>query len=233
MLTSIDTRESSGSRDLGSDPTGPTRCSIRALSSLLVAGLAGFILLALAYERDPLAAIDREVAESVAADMPIWAEWLARPPSWVGGWIGMIPICVGLVVLLLVTGRRADALWAAIAFVGIHLVVTPLLKEAFDRPRPDEGSAVPLPSSDSFPSGHASGAVVTFGVLTVLAVERWPRRERVLVSVAAVGVVLVGASRVALNVHYVSDVLAGWCLGLAWLAGCLLARDAVRARRAS
>jgi len=98
--------------------------------------------------KDPLAAVDREGAQWVAANMWAWAEWLARPFSWLGGWIGLTPIAVGLVLLLLLTRRFFDAAWAALTIGGIQLV-TAFVKEAFDRPRPHEGSAVALPSSDS------------------------------------------------------------------------------------
>ena len=199
------------------------------LVALLVTGLVGFALLAVLYDHDPLAAIDQEVAERVAEGMPTWVEWLGRPFSWVGGWIGLAPISVGLVLLLLVTRRIFDALWVALTLAGIH-IVTPLLKEAFDRPRPDEGSAVPLPSSDSFPSGHASGAVVTFGVLATICVERWPERARLLWSAAVAFVVAIGVSRTVLNVHFVTDVLAGWYVGLAWFAGALLVHELLRSR---
>jgi undecaprenyl-diphosphatase len=195
--------------------------------AFLVAGLVGFAVFAVLYDHDPLAALDRDIAEWVARGMPTWAEWLGRPFSWVGGWIGLTPISVGLVVLLLVTLRLYDAAWVALTLAGIH-IVTLLVKEAFDRPRPDEGSAVPLPSSDSFPSGHASGAVVTFGVLAAIGVERWPDRARLLWSAAVVLVVSIGASRTILNVHHVTDVLAGWYLGLAWFAAALLVHELLR-----
>jgi undecaprenyl-diphosphatase len=199
------------------------------LVALLVTGLVGFALLGVLYDHDPLAAIDQEVAERVAAGMPTWVEWLGRPFSWAGGWIGLAPISVGLVLVLLATRRVLDALWVAVTLAGIH-VVTPLLKEAFDRPRPDEGSAVPLPSSDSFPSGHASGAVVTFGVLATICVERWPERARVLWSAAVALVVAIGVSRTVLNVHFVTDVLAGWYVGLACFAAALLVHELLRSR---
>lgn len=193
-----------------------------------MAGLAGFALLAVAFD-GPLGDVDADVARWVAESVPGWCESLARPFSWLGGWIGLTPISAGLVLLLLVAGRIFDAIWVAVSFAGIQ-VVTAVLKEVYDRARPDEGSAVPLPSSDAFPSGHASGAVVTFGVLAALAAEHWPRRSREL-WIAAGGLALaVGLSRIALNVHYVTDVLAGWCLGIAWLSACLLAREVLRGR---
>jgi undecaprenyl-diphosphatase len=118
----------------------------------------------------------------------------------------------------------ADATWAAGTLAGIHLAVTPVLKEVFDRPRPDQGSPIGLPSSDSFPSGHASGSVVTFALLALFGMERWPERSRLFWGLAAALSLGVGASRVVLNVHFLTDVLAGFSLGLAWLAGCLLLR---------
>jgi undecaprenyl-diphosphatase len=104
-----------------------------------------------------------------------------------------------------------------------------LLKAGFDRPRPDLGSVVPLPSTAAFPSGHATAGVVSLGAAAVLAGERISsQRARVwLWTFVVVGGLAVGVSRIVLGVHYVTDVLAGWCLGLAWLAACLLARERI------
>src|SRR5262249_11541170 len=79
---------------------------------------------------------------------------------------------------------------------------------------------VPVASApgNSFPSGHALGSIVAYGSLLLVFLPAVPRRlRRVAIAVAAAIVVLVGFTRVALGVHYVSDVLAGWLLGVAWL----------------
>jgi membrane-associated phospholipid phosphatase len=216
---------------VGSDPTGLTPSGPRLLWSLLVASLLGFALLAFAFEHDPLAALDRDVAEWVAGNMPTWAEWLARPFSWLGGWIGLTVLGVVAGVLLVRERAWLDLTFFLTTFLGSQLLVS-LLKDAFDRPRPDVGFAVPLPSSAAFPSGHATAGVASMGALAVLVAERVPGRERVGVwsGVVLLGIAI-GVSRIVLNVHYVTDVVAGWGLGLAWLAACLLARDAIRARR--
>jgi len=215
----------------GSDPTGLTPSRLRLVWALLVGGLAGFVLLAVAYEHDPLATVDRKTAEWVAASLPEVVEWAARPLSWLGGWIGLTALGVVAGVLLVRERAWLDLAFFLTAFVGSQLAAS-VIKDWFDRPRPDAGSAVPLPESFAFPSGHATAGVASLGALAVLVAERLPSHgARVwLWSFVVVLGVAVGLSRIALNVHFVTDVLAGWCLGLAWLAACLLARDALRGR---
>jgi undecaprenyl-diphosphatase len=204
----------------------------RTLWALLFVGVAGFVALALAYDHEPLSSLDTEVSEWVFTELPEGAEWLARPFSWLGGWIGLTLLGVGAVVVLVVERRPGDLLFFLVTYLGAQLVVA-LLKEFFGRARPDVGSAVPLPDSLSFPSGHATAGIASLGALAVLAAERVPSeraRRRLWAGVIAVGLA-VGLSRIALNVHFATDVLAGWCLGLAWLAACLLVRDAILRRR--
>lgn len=198
---------------------------------LLVAGLVGFVVLALGYEREPLASLDADVAEWVSTDLPSWLEGLARPLSWLGGWIGLTVICVVLAVALVHERAWLDLGFLLATFLGSQLVVA-VLKGVFERPRPDAGSAVPLPESFAFPSGHAAGGAASFGAVAVLVAERLPsaRARAWLWSIVVVLGVAIGLSRIALNVHYVTDVLAGWCFGLAWLAACLLVRDRLRER---
>ena len=198
---------------------------------LLAAGVVAFAALAALYDHEPLASVDVDVSKWVATDLPGWVEWVARPLSWLGGWIGLTALGVAAAVVLVHERAWLDLAFFAAAYLGSQLVVA-LLKEWFDRPRPDMGSAVPLPESASFPSGHATAGVASLGALAVLATERLQsRRARTWLWAAVVVLgVAVGLSRIALNVHYVTDVLAGWCLGLAWLAACLLGREALRRR---
>lgn len=199
----------------------------------LVLGFAGFVALALAYDSEPLASLDEEVVKWVATDLPSWLETLARPFSWLGGWIGLSALGVAVVVVLVRERAWVDVAFFVAAVPGAQIAVA-LLKSAFERPRPGAGSAVSLPESFAFPSGHAAAGAASLGAMAVVAAERLPsaRARAWLWSCVVVGGLAVGLSRIALNVHYVTDVLAGWCFGLAWLAACLLARDALRRRGA-
>jgi undecaprenyl-diphosphatase len=200
--------------------------------TLVLLALAGFVALAIGYEREPLASLDADLAEWVSTSLPGMLEWLARPFSWLGGWIGITAIGIVLGIVLVREHAWLDFAFLLATFAGSAVIVA-VLKAWFDRPRPDLGSVVELPSSASFPSGHATAGVASLGAAAVLVAERLPsHRARVwLWSIVVVGGVAVGLSRIALNVHYLTDVVAGWCFGIAWLAACLLARDAISEHR--
>lgn len=108
-------------------------------------------------------------------------------------------------------------------------VLSPLLKEVVGRARPALAEPVAYAGGQSFPSGHATGSMIGVGVLLLVLGPLLPRRRQRYLWAAGVAVVLlIGADRVILGVHYPSDVVAGWVVGLAWLAVSAAAFEAWR-----
>lgn len=110
--------------------------------------------------------------------------------------------------------------------LALFLVVTTLLggvidtivKEVVARPRPSLVDPVATAYGKSFPSGHSMTAAVAYGALLLVFLPEIPRRWRVPIVVAAALLVLaIGGTRLALGVHYITDVAGGFVLGLAWL----------------
>jgi len=164
--------------------------------------------------------------------MPGGVEWVARIFTWLGGVVGSTVAAAVAVIVLWCASRRADAMFVVLAVLGITALVA-VLKATYERARPDLGSPIPLPHSSSFPSGHAATAVVLYGALGLLLAERArsPLRAAAWLAAAVVMALAIGASRVLLNVHFVSDVAAGFAVGLAWLCCCAIVRDVLSARR--
>jgi len=106
------------------------------------------------------------------------------------------------------------------------------LKRFFDRPRPTVVPPLMLETTPSFPSGHAMMSAVIYLTLGTLLAQLCPRwRERVyVVSLAGILAVIIGLTRIYLGVHYPSDVLAGWSVGLTWAIGSGLVARRLRAR---
>ena len=108
-----------------------------------------------------------------------------------------------------------------------------LLKAAFNRTRPSVVPHLREVASASFPSGHAltSAAVfLTLGVLLMRVSDR-PLTRFYCLAVAMLATLLVGVSRVFLGVHYPTDVLAGWLIGLSWALLCWLVERALEGQR--
>jgi membrane-associated phospholipid phosphatase len=115
-------------------------------------------------------------------------------------------------------GRRRDAAFLILAFAGAE-ALTWSLKAAFQRERPSFDDPIATASSFSFPSGHALVSFAVYGALACVLLEslRSRRTRAACVAGAAVVVAAIGFSRLYLGVHYLSDVLAGYAVALAWL----------------
>jgi membrane-associated phospholipid phosphatase len=225
----------------GSPAAGPDRSQapldrIGGATGLLVALLAVSLLAYSLIAADVvhegrLSELDSDVASWIAREMPTWAEWLARPFTWLGGMVGVAMVVSAATVWLLSRGARAEAALLVASWIGIQLLVV-AAKNGYERPRPDFGSPIDVPPSFSFPSGHAANGIAVLGLLSLVVaahVETTRAKRTAVVAGFALGA-LCGASRVVLNVHYVSDVAAGAFLGLAWLALCVLAARAIDRR---
>ncbi len=120
-------------------------------------------------------------------------------------------------------GHRRSALWLLVTMT-IGGVLGIVLKQVFTRSRPEWPEAIYVASGYSYPSGHALNSMLAAGCAIVLLDRVLTGRRRRLLRVGAAGMVLlVGFDRVALGVHYLTDVLAGWTLALAVLFATLTA----------
>ena len=115
-------------------------------------------------------------------------------------------------------GRRISAALLMISTIG-GIVLTSVLKNVFERARPDLFESAYVEYSYSFPSGHATMAVGFYGTLTLLVVWRMRGLRRWAgVLGGLVLVLLIGFSRMYLGVHYPTDVLAGFLAAPVWVS---------------
>ena len=122
---------------------------------------------------------------------------------------------------LFAAGKRHTG-WFVLATVLGGTALNSLLKLAFARPRPDLVTPLTQVLTLSFPSGHAALSAICYLTLgALLAQTQTSRAIRIhFIATAMVLTLLVGVSRIYLGVHYPTDVLAGWCIGIAWALIC-------------
>ena len=173
--------------------------------------LAAYLVLALAAAQHQFLPLDRSIREWVQPMRSGWLDVSMQAVSFLGEPAGLIP----LILVASTALWRASRRWALL--LPVLMAGTGLLqlagKWAADRPRPN---AAPW----GFPSGHVLSLAVFFGIIAFLLVTLTGRRRRWRVSAclacgAAVG--LVAASRIYLDMHWLSDVIGGFTLGTAYL----------------
>jgi len=202
----------------------PRALAIAGWTALVVGGL---IFLAIAWNvttRSTLAAIDMRVAELLHAD--------AHASGARAGFFlvfthlhGVAAIALWSAIFGVVLWRLGERYWLltlAVTVAGGELVNF-ILKQAYERLRPQLAQPFVSLESYSFPSGHTAGAVLFYGVLAAFLVSRfydWRRRAAALAA-AMMMVALVAFSQLYLGAHYLSDVLAAMCSSTVWLVLCL------------
>jgi membrane-associated phospholipid phosphatase len=184
-------------------------------------------LLALAETPNGATGLDSSITSWVVAHRTDGLTTLARLFSTVGGQTVLAPL-TGLVVIALIARRRIVLAVMLAAAWGGALGLYNLTKHFVARPRPPAHLGLTKAGATSFPSGHATQSLATFFALAAVAATfagraRGPARALALILAAGVG-----CSRVYLGVHWSTDVIAGWLLAAAWIAGLLwLARLAM------
>lgn len=140
--------------------------------------------------------------------------------TWIGSAFVLLPASVVVTVNLVKKGRWLEVWLLGLGLIGAMLM-TQAAKTVFSRPRPELfDPLVTMPASWSFPSGHAT-QIVAFALCLVLIVypSSSPALRRFITLAGILMATGVGFSRIYLQVHYPSDVLAGGMLAILWVAG--------------
>ncbi|MGM0126162.1 undecaprenyl-diphosphatase [Enterococcus sp. AZ194] len=164
-----------------------------------------------------LKGFDQALTSLVRAPYPNWNSfylWITK----FGNPSTMIILTIAFLFVLLVGKRYAEALWLTLNIGLIGGVVNPLIKLVFVRPRPTLTHLV-HETSYSFPSGHSNGSMLLFGTLIFLVpIVVQNKQVRIILQILlGLLIVTIGISRIYAGVHFPSDVLGGFCLGLSWL----------------
>jgi len=161
------------------------------------------------------------------------AEEAARDITALGGYTVLTLVTLGCAGYLWLR-RKWRAMWLVILSIVGGVLMSEGLKQLFQRERPSIVPHLVTVHSLSFPSGHSMLSAVTYLTLGALLVKTVADRGSRLyvIFIAALLPLLVGLSRVFLGVHYPTDVLAGWCAGLAWALLCSVLAERLQKRGA-
>ena len=205
-----------------------SRQTVGAALCVLVLGLAAIVLTEAVVHHGALGWLDGPFRDAVISHRSGFLTEVMVSASRFGSTPSLIVIALATGSWLVWRGRRADALLVVAGSAGAF-ALGPVLKAVVERPRPALSEHVVFVNSWSYPSGHSLNSMAALGLITVLAVRGRPGVVRVPLAVLGAFLVLVvGFSRVYLGVHWPSDVLAGWLIGVLWIVVCLTAAHLAR-----
>jgi undecaprenyl-diphosphatase len=201
------------------------------LVTVTVAALVfAILLIAVRLQWAPLESTDHGAAASinslVAGNTTLVS--VVKAVTWLGS-NGVLWTVIGAATVILAIRRR----WRLAAYVLVTgagaLILDPILKSLVGRLRPVVAHPIAHGTGDSFPSGHSLGSIVCYGaILLVFLPAARGRWRTAFITVIVTLIALIGISRILLGVHYLSDVLGAWAVGITWLGITTLAFELTR-----
>lgn len=209
--------------------------------SLLIAALLGIfgVVADEALEGDTVAfdtavtALFRVHGSATAAVGPSWLQEAVRDLTSLGSFTVLGLVVAATALYLLIARKAGTALFLVVAVVA-GTAISNVLKETFNRPRPAVEASTHVFTA-SFPSGHATLSAVVYLTLGAILAQsvRSPVMKGYFIGMALFVTFLVGVSRVYLGMHYPTDVIAGWSLGLSWALLCWATKQMLDGRVAT
>lgn len=210
--------------------------TLHIVTGLVVCLLTAWIfavLLDSVHEHDVLVHRDEAVANWFHGNGTVLGDRVFVIISAIGSPAAMAVLFGAAELYLWRTKQRTLLVAWALSYIG-GTVLDGVMKDVVRRPRPEFAAKFLHYSSWSFPSGHSMGSLIGFAMLAYTIIRvRSIQSMRVKVAIwagAIIIIVLVGYSRIYLAVHYLSDVAAGYTLGLLWLAVCFTGLQMVSRR---
>ena len=183
---------------------------------IMISGLVGFIIIACFVMGGGELAFDTAVREWFYSLRNDVLTPILKVIAYMGNWQSITALCI-----LLLLFRKTRFRYGIPVSVGAITVtaLNKVVKMIFKRPRPDVSLHLIDQGGYSFTSGHSITSMVVFGMLIYL-VRRYvkdKRKEDLLTVLLAIPWIFIGLSRIYMGVHFPTDVLGGWCLGLSIL----------------
>lgn len=191
---------------------------------IVVFCLCLFMVLANNFYSPGVVFFDEKFTEFV---MDFWTSGFIIFFSWIT-YLGEIRVVVALllvIALLFVIKKQWFYLIAFLGAIGGGEIILYLVKNTLQRPRPDLNGIISLGSGFSFPSGHAMISIIFYGLCAYFLVKNLKMgivNKYAVYIFTIILVALIGFSRIFLGVHWFSDIVAGYALGLVWLVMAIL-----------
>ena len=163
----------------------------------------------------------REPGDLAVPIGPRWFQEMVRDVSALGATGILTLIVIAVAGYLLVVGSTRQAIFLVVA-VSAGTLINRLLKLVIARPRPDIVPHSTYVSNESFPSGHAANSAIVYLVLGMMLAGQVKSHagKMYVLAVCVFITIIVGLSRIYLGVHWPSDVIAGWLVGMIWAIVC-------------